>query len=88
MLCYVMLCYVMLCYVMLCYVMLCYVMLCYVMLCYVMFCRYRHHIHEQSDATFRIKFRKGDENPENDYEFPDDRFVESFHCLPRIFFMF
>ena len=39
------------------------------------FILFRRHIHEQGEATFRIRFLKGDKNPEDAYEFPDDRFV-------------
>ena len=39
------------------------------------FCSFRHHIHDELGVTFRIKFLKGDESPENAYEFPSDRFV-------------
>ena len=36
---------------------------------------FRRHIHEQGEITFRIRFLKGDKNPEDQYEFADDRFV-------------
>jgi len=33
----------------------------------------QHHIHEQGEVVFRIRFLKGDKSPEDPYEFPDDR---------------